>query len=88
MKIRHFVHQPQFLSFKSIRKSTRRLALRKLATPAISVPLLSGLTILDAILVWERDPLQPAALTPPRLRGQTFHQEGDAGIYAARFRIT
>ena len=29
-----------------------------------------------------------AALTPPRLRGQTFHQEGDAGNYAAEFRIT
>jgi len=29
-----------------------------------------------------------AALTPPRLRGQTFHQEGDAGNYAARFCIT
>jgi hypothetical protein len=29
-----------------------------------------------------------AALTHSRLRGQTFHQEGDAGNYAARFRIT
>jgi putative transposase len=29
-----------------------------------------------------------AALTSPRLRGQTFHQEGDAGNYAARSRIT
>jgi putative transposase len=29
-----------------------------------------------------------AALTQPRLRGQTFHQEGDADNYAAGFRIT
>ena len=29
-----------------------------------------------------------AALTPPRLRGQTFHQEDDADNYAAGFRIT
>ena len=29
-----------------------------------------------------------AALTQPRLRGQTFHQEGDAGNYAARSCIT